>query len=246
MLSAWQTRFVNYGGSGFDVLAISPQFPVDAIGKSAFLTPYWGRGTNFPPPMDPLTVDYFQTASDFWAAVEKYRPIAIMSFSRAYNDQAWLLEPFATNWANAVWTTALDYVDNNGNQQTDTWVPPPVGGTVQDPAPPSQGRNPAPGSPPDPTLFGGAYDTSANPPTDQWLYRRFSTLPVGGIVLAINTKFNGVGMTARINAIGPGDFVSNYMAYLVAWYKDWWSDNNVDPTKRCRCAGTRTSAFELA
>jgi hypothetical protein len=139
---------------------------------------------------------------------------------------------------NAAWIISLDYRDNNDNPQTDTWVPPPIGGTFQDPAPP-QGRTPAPGSPPDPTLFGGAYDTSQNPPTDQWLYRRFSTLPVGGIVLAISTNFNGVGVSATINAdpIGPGNFVSNYMAYLVAWYQDWWSDHNVDSTKRCRCAG---------
>jgi hypothetical protein len=189
--------------------------------------------------MDPLTVDYFQTASDFWAAVEKYRPIAIMSFSRAFNDQTWKLEPFATNWANAAWIIAVDYNDTNRLPQTDMWVPPPIGGTFQDPAPPSQGRNPAPGSPPDPTLFGGAFDTSANPPPDQWLYQRITTLPVGGIVLAINTQFNGVGLTAGINAdpFGPGNFVSNYMAYLVAWYQDWWSDHNVDSTKRCRCAG---------
>jgi hypothetical protein len=78
---------------------------------------------------------------------------------------------------------------------------------------------------------------SQNPPTEQCLARRFSTLPVGGMVRAINRHFDGVGITARINAIGPGDFVSNYMAYLVAWYQDWWSNSNVDPTKRCRCAG---------
>jgi hypothetical protein len=68
---------------------------------------------------------------------------------------------------------------------------------------------------------------------------RASNLPNKAIVDAVTAKFNGVSVTADINmsGVGAGNFVSNYMAYLVAWYREWWEVVSKDPAKTCMFAG---------
>lgn len=92
MLWKWRTKQDNYLNSGYDVLAITATFQAPTGWRDAGLTvPYWGSGTG------DLTVDYLDTSRDFWDIVQKYTPIAIMSFSLGDYDHNWVLEHAARN-----------------------------------------------------------------------------------------------------------------------------------------------------
>ena len=76
--NGWQGE--NYNGSGYDVHSYFPEFP-NGIGK--------GEGD--------LEVDYQDTSEDFWRIVEEVRPVAIITFSRGFNDRSWEVEKLQRN-----------------------------------------------------------------------------------------------------------------------------------------------------
>lgn len=203
MLWKWRTLQRNYEGSGYDVLAISPTF-ADTLGTRG-RSPYWGKGTG------ELTVDYRRTSADFWRIVERHEPIAVMSFSRGKLDKSWEIESRARNLAQSTWVVALDYTDKSGVTQTQTWSAPHAGGSAAD-ASPSQGP-PGVGGPPDSSLAADA--------------TRDSNLPMPAIEGAVSAAFpNPPGdVVPWTDPSGDvGSFVSEYMAYHVAWYRDQSSD----------------------
>jgi hypothetical protein len=156
-----------------------------------------------------LTVCYPATSRGFWRIVTERSPIAIMSFSRGRVGRDWVLEAAARNLARADWT-----VDPDGHR-------PPEGGSASDFSP-YAGAGPSPGSPPDPTREAGR--------------RRESNLPMDAIANAVNRRFGDARLLASINPTGDvGSFVSEYMAYHVAWYRDHTADLPDD--RRCLFAG---------
>jgi hypothetical protein len=70
-----------------------------------------------------------------------------MSFSRGDPDKSWELEQIAKNWGQDDWTTVQEYTSNAGNTIEEHWSKPFIGGSPEDPAPPSQGEDPMPGDP---------------------------------------------------------------------------------------------------
>ncbi len=232
MLWKWRNLQQNYMGSGYDVLAITPTFKaVQGYNNATFMgqpvvVPYWGKGTGT------LMVDYRKTSTDFWRIVQELRPIAIMSFSRGRPNETWVLEPFGTNWArdqavpqllpNQFWTLELNYLNFQNVQTTEHWDKPYIGGSADDPSP-FRNQGAIKYDPPDRTLPA--------------LSQRDSNLPMAAIVEAINAHFGGMDVIASIGAGGAGNFVSDFMAYHVAWYREWWTATNTDPSKTCLFSG---------
>lgn len=210
MLSDFGTRVNNFNQSGYDVIAIATNFPNGIIGHSLGGAPFWGSGTGT------ITVNYPQTSAAFWAIVQSLNPIAIMSFSRGDPGNGWVLEYGPRNLAQGDWTPSLDYIDNGGTQTFFFGVP-PVGGTIggvqQDTAPPNAGKPAiAPDYPPDAT---GSTATL-----------RASNLPRDAIKHALDFAVPPINVTASKNLQPMTDdpdnrFVSSYMAYHVAWYRDY-------------------------
>jgi hypothetical protein len=156
-----------------------------------------------------LTVSYAGTSQAFWRVVRERTPIAIMSFSRGKAGHDWLLEAAARNLGRAAWIA-----DPDGNQ-------PPVGGSTSDFSPYASTR-PERGEPPDPTRDAGR--------------NRDSNLPMAAIRSAVNQHFGDGRLVASINTTGDvGSFLSEYMAYHVAWYRDHTADHAAD--RRCLFAG---------
>lgn len=221
MLWKWRTKQENYRDSGYDVLAITPTFAARIGWSDANMTvPYWGKGTG------QLTVDYRDTSQDFWALVEQHRPIAIMSFSRGFNDKSWELEAAARNLQRTQWAISLNYLDNGGTPQTETWERPHAGGSAADFSP-YQGDGAIAGDPPDRSQAAGQ--------------QRASNLPMAAIRNAVNNHFpNPPGnIVAAIDNTGDvGAFVSEYMAYHVGWYRDYVNATFPnDDSKKCLFAG---------
>jgi hypothetical protein len=204
MLTKWKGG-VTYGK--YLVTSISPTFaaPLGTYGPNN-TDPFWGPGT---PGLLGYKVDYQATSTAFWQIVKQYNPIAIMSFSLWLNDNDWIVELFATNWAvdagtppKTVYAPYIDYTDTNGVPQRETWPRPFIGGSANDPSPYGNTAPVPPYNPPDPTTNAGG--------------QRNSNLPRNAMVAAINGQFNGVGINAVANGPndpGPGTFVSNFMAY---------------------------------
>ena len=219
MLWKWRTRQVNYRNSGYDVLAISPTFQ-NPLGWSdlARTVPYWGKGTG------QLQVDYRGTSQDFWMIVQQHRPVAIMSFSRGSNDRSWEIEAGARNLRQSDWILNLTYRDASSALQTTNWDQPYAGGGASDPSP-YQGRGAAADNPPDPSRAAGS--------------RRDSNLPTTAIRDAVNAHFP-IPPGSVVAAIDPsgnvGQFVSEFMAYHVAWYREY-SQANLRPDEQCLYAG---------
>jgi hypothetical protein len=181
-----------------------------------------------------FTVDYRDTSDKFWSILTERRPIAIMSFSRWMINKEWMLDAWGTNWKNAAWTVRLDYTNNLGQPATMFWDRPYVGGSPQDPAPPSQGQAPQDGDPPDPTKPGADAMNPPTPPPPPANTRRSSNLPSAAIVAGIDAAFPVNRVDPKINAQqGPGDFVSNFLAYHVAWYREWWTNQNPAADETC-------------
>lgn len=251
MLWKWQTLQPNYLGSGYDVLAITPTFK-SVLGYNTYqyppntgpmiIDPFWGTGSGT------LMVDYHATSTDFWNIVAKYRPIAIMSFSRGYPDNSWELEDFGTNWSNDQWAIQLPYLNFDGSQHVPpaTWQPPFIGGGPLDPAPPSKGVQPPDGDPPDPTRI-AAFD-STDPADAPPASKRHSNLPMTAIADAVNARFPDGEIEARVDTTGgSGNFVSNFMAYHVVWYREWWTGVNDDQDLACLVSGhTHVGMFVAA
>ena len=84
--SGWQGE--NWENLGYDIISYFPTFndpDCTSCGQ--------GNGT--------FEVDYQDTSEDFWPIANSHRPIAIITFSRGYNNLSWELEYNAynrTNW----------------------------------------------------------------------------------------------------------------------------------------------------
>jgi hypothetical protein len=155
------------------------------------------------------TVSYGETSEAFWRIVPQRTPIAIMSFSRGRAGHAWLLEAAARNLRRTAWRE-----DPDGHQ-------PIAGGSASDFSPYAN-TGPKRGDPPDPTR-----DAERT---------RESNLPMAAIRSAVNQHFGDGRLVASINATGDvGSFLSEYMAYHVAWYRDHTMDLGAD--RRCLAAG---------
>lgn len=65
----------NWEGRGYDVVSYFPEFP-NGVGK--------GEGD--------LEVDYQDTSNDWWPITAAERPLAVVTFSRGFNDLSWEVE----------------------------------------------------------------------------------------------------------------------------------------------------------
>jgi len=231
MLDTWKAK-AQYKTSNYDVLAITPEFPTQPLGTYPFPNPvedFWGKGTNRTG-FDPLIMDYRETAADFWSEMATYKPIAIMAFGRGEFDKSWVLEPWGKNLRTTdpnQWYYSITYSPaNQGNPVTMTWNAPYGGGSANDPSPYGLGKpgavDPKPGNPPDPTKDAGA--------------ERVNSLPTGAIVQKIGSVLPPADVAPTDNHPGgPGTFVCNFMAYLVAWWKEYSS--NLPNNQKCKAAG---------
>lgn len=190
-------------------------------------------------------VDYRATSRDFWAIVGQYNPIAIMSFSRGNFDKSWELEGGARNLYQTQdlappsrrptwWGTNLSYLDSSNAVVTETWLPPHAGGSAEDFSP-YRGLGTIAGNPPDRSI--------------PVLSRRDSTLPMDLILEAVGSSIPFDRINPWIDSTGDvGAFVSEYMAYHVAWYRDYSMQVKYpnDPTKQCLRAGHTHVGAKLA
>jgi len=80
----------NWENSGYDIISYFPTFnPPDCSSC--------GQGNGL------LEVDYQDTSNDFWPLANNHNPIALITFSRGFNNYSWELEYNAynrTNWIN--------------------------------------------------------------------------------------------------------------------------------------------------
>lgn len=221
MLWKWKALQENYKNSGYDVLAITPTFEYrrgwSDLGRTI---PYWGKGEGH------LIVDYRVTSQDFWAIAQERLPIAIMSFSRGYNDRSWEIETAGRNLEQGYWIDASLYYDDSGSRIVDSRDLPYPGGSAEDFSP-FRGEGTTEGGPPDRTLPANA--------------NRESNLPILAIRDAINAEFLSppVKLVAAIDHTGiVGNFVSEFMAYHVTWYRDYINEKFPDdPVNQCQRAG---------
>ena len=225
----------TYDGKTYDLLSISPEFDekLGTYPPPDYLDDYWGEGA---PGLEGITVDYQTTSTAFWKIVAEHRPIAIMSFSRWDLNHEWMLDAWATNWARdqdvpnlaatKFWALFIgNYKDNDGNPQIGiTWPKPFIGGSANDPSP-----------------FKGDGELKYKPPdrTQAALLKRDSNLPMDEMVAAINADFDPADVKAEKNdVLGPGRFVSNFLAYHVAWYRLWWNALSSTPeNEKCLRSG---------
>ncbi len=81
----WQGE--NWEGLGYDVVSFFPEFiPADCNDC--------GQG------FGDLEVDYQDFSKDYWPIVEQVQPVAIITFSRGFNDMSWELENRVVNRTN--------------------------------------------------------------------------------------------------------------------------------------------------
>ncbi|MEQ8785778.1 MAG: glycosyltransferase [Pirellulaceae bacterium] len=234
MLWNWkEKKAVTLEGKTYDVVAFSPRFPVAPLGTYPWPAPvddYWGKGTG----EDGLTVDYRDTSTKFWAMVKEHRPIAIMSFSRWKRNREWALDAWGTNWArdqavpnlamNKFWSLYIgDYVAGGERKPGAVWEKPFIGGSATDPSP----------------LKGeGAIKYNPADRSKAALSKRNSNLPMTEIITAIDAEFDDDEVKPFKNdQEGPGNFVSNFLAYHVAWYREWWQAENDDADLACLRSG---------
>lgn len=223
MLWDWRALQSDYNGSGYDVLAISPTFE-DQIGSDSW-GPAWGMGTG------QLPVDFRATSKDFWAIVAQHRPIAIMSFSRGEPGNEWKYERSPRNlpklWSpyNG-WATFLTYNGTDNVPRMMSHCPPFAGGSDDDYSP-YKGTGTENQDPPDPST---PYETGPG---------REANLPWDEITTALQAEFDPSELEVTFNDGNAGAYVSEYMAYHVAWYR-YYTMNVAfqnDPSKQCKRAG---------
>ena len=100
----------NWENSGYDVVSFFPSFnPPDCSSC--------GQGTGL------LEVDYQDTSEDFWPLANNIKPIALITFSRGFNNFSWELEFNAynrTNWIND-YTSPFLPTPNPPDQEQDSF-----------------------------------------------------------------------------------------------------------------------------
>lgn len=69
----------DWEGRGYDVYSYFPEFDPPDCGQC-------GQG------MGDLEVDYQDTSADFWALADALQPVAVVTFSRGFNDSSWEVE----------------------------------------------------------------------------------------------------------------------------------------------------------
>ncbi len=202
----------NYEGSHYRIVTLATEFPGQTGAVCERVGPFapcdtraqvWGGGMGF------WQVDYPLTSYAFWNLMVKYRPIALMTTSRASPDKIWTLEIGATNlpqnsWAILPW--------NLGR-------PPYIGGSDIDPAAapglPNAHGFPRIGDPPDTTHVQN-YQLNA---TDA-----VKALQVG-IVNVLNARFPRADLTAEqkrvVQGPPPDNYVSSFAGYHAVWYNTW-------------------------
>ena len=77
----------NWEGSGYDIVSFFPEFDPPNCNNC-------GQGYG------DLEVDYQDYSQDFWQIVELVQPIAIITFSRGFNDMSWEIENRLVNRTN--------------------------------------------------------------------------------------------------------------------------------------------------
>ena len=106
--SGWMGE--NWENSGYDIVSFFPSFnPPDCSSC--------GQGTGL------LEVDYQDTSEDFWPIANDIKPIALITFSRGYNNLSWELEFNAynrTNWIND-YTSPYVPTPNPPDQEQDSF-----------------------------------------------------------------------------------------------------------------------------
>jgi hypothetical protein len=203
-----QYRRLNGQLTNYDVQAMSAAFT--QIGTADGL-PFYGGGTG------DFRVDFRYTSADFWNIVPPLEPIAIMSFSwmpPQDPEMHWRIEQNSRNRANADWQPlTINYLDNSSNPQAYTILAPFRGGFPEDPSP--YQNTPKDGNPPDSTQNADHSRTGLPESLADLI------VPAVEAVAQVNAEFGAV------NAVGS--YVSGFMAYHVAWYRE----NNSD----CEFAG---------
>lgn len=81
----------DWEGRGWNIVSYFPEFP----GQTG---PSWGRGEG------DFEVDYQDTSADWTRLVERYKPAAIITFSRAGADLDWELEGGNRMYSSSQWT----------------------------------------------------------------------------------------------------------------------------------------------
>jgi hypothetical protein len=221
MLWKWGNPAVDAAGldhRGYNIKAISPTFlaPLGMYpgGTSAF----WGRGYG------DITVDYETTSVQFWKRIApQYLPIAIMSFSRTNGSKTWNIAESGKNRKQVDWERSQTFDDFAGVRTTDTLNKPFIGGSATDPSP-ENGNGVIADNPPD------ASDAT-NQPAGSVRNADFGTF-----VPAMKTAVtNAVAAITATNGGDAGDYVSGFMAYHVAWYRE--HTNGWAADKKCLYSG---------
>ncbi len=235
ILWKWRNKMEDYANSGYDVLALSPNFPEGVLGTTIDRetdqpitgAPYWGSGSGT------FRVDYRDTSQSFWEVVNKYHPIAIMSFSRGQLGTEWLLESSAKNHGKNLWVTKTNYLDTHGQRKTDAVPAPFAGGSPEDYSP-YRGKGTILDFPPD-------IKKPAETP-------RAGNLPAASIIRAIKAHFPANKINPSLNINGEvGNYVSEYMAYHVAWYREYSKGTfSLSSNKQCLFSGHTHVGVDVA
>ena len=63
-------------------------------------------------------------------------------------------------------------------------------------------------------------------------------MPMAAFKAAIEAEDPALDLTPFINdTFGPGNFVSNFLAYHVAWYREWWNAQEESEDLKCLFSG---------
>lgn len=205
MLAAFATRQqyrkLNGQLTNYDVLALSATFAATDDTWPSSTVKFWGADTG-----GAFHVDYKNTSASFWNRVPDEEPIALLSFSwMGSSTPQWKLEANGRNLAQGAWLTDVDYWPGGTLPKATYAIDPPyIGGSAQDPSP-FQNQGPQTDDPPDPTQVAGFSRLGLEPPL---------TTSIANAVAANTGLTAGLGLPNT-----AGDYVSEFMAYHVAWYR---------------------------
>ncbi len=210
--------------TGFHLAAVSPEFDTPEGWSDAALTvPYWGSGTG------KFRANYRDYAVDFWNAVYRIRPVAIMSFSSDIAVKGWRLDKYSRNLSTSsssielragensrAWRLQIPYFAEDVRPFVRHLEPPYPGGGPGDPSPipafwESRGYSQH--------LPAACYAPRAEGPPDNTrdvLATLASTLPLQMIHSEI-CKLETVDASLHS---GPMDrCLAEYIAYLASWHQ---------------------------
>jgi len=158
-----------------------------------------------------------------------------MSFSRGNFDKSWELEKSARNIGRDNWVIEQTYWDQNNVQQTMYWTKPYIGGSASDPSP-----------------YKNAGEIAGKPPdrSQAAMLTRANNLPIQAIINSIKAAFPdppGRVVPYEDDTGIVGEFVSEFMAYYVGWYRDYSQvEFASEPQKQCNFAGHTHVGIKVA